>query len=187
MGQGAVLCCQSKDCCNEESVSLDASGVLSSAEGLSQYDGAKGFELISEDARQQEKARLKLLVRSFTSTAIRGVPCQLVDLQSGKTDFAEYSIDRWLRVFTIRVQSTKGQTNVEISRIVEVMHGQDLPSDVSVPDCIGDGMRQRMIVLRYQTDARETKDIAFLEGNAETSETCLTCLNILRLYSEVAG
>eukprot|EP00434_Breviolum_minutum_P028108 symbB.v1.2.024864.t2/scaffold2382.1/size80501/3 len=35
---------------------------------------------LNEDARREEKARLKLLVRNFTSTAIRGVSCGRVDL-----------------------------------------------------------------------------------------------------------
>eukprot|EP00434_Breviolum_minutum_P028107 symbB.v1.2.024864.t1/scaffold2382.1/size80501/3 len=42
---------------------------------------------LNEDARREEKARLKLLVRNFTSTAIRGVSCGRVDLWSSELRF----------------------------------------------------------------------------------------------------
>eukprot|EP00930_Biecheleria_cincta_P057487 TRINITY_DN4341_c0_g1_i1.p1 TRINITY_DN4341_c0_g1~~TRINITY_DN4341_c0_g1_i1.p1 ORF type:complete len:202 (+),score=33.71 TRINITY_DN4341_c0_g1_i1:136-741(+) len=195
MGQSPAICCQTRDCCTVEATSstLDVTSAFGFSEGghatnyPSQYDKSLD-NMISEDARQQEKARLKMLVRTFTSTAIRGVHCSRVDLKTGKLDLAEYSLDRFLRVFSVRpIEAPNGARpeTLEVSRIVEVMHGLDLPQDIELPASLGDTMRQRLVVLRYE-GLGQLQDLALLEADTQDCENFLTCMNILRLYSEVS-
>merc|ERR1719491_626246 len=55
-----------------------------------------------EDLRQDEKARLKLMVRTFASEAMNGVPCTALNLETGETTPAVYLIDRGMTELTLR-------------------------------------------------------------------------------------
>eukprot|EP00933_Yihiella_yeosuensis_P020065 TRINITY_DN16180_c0_g1_i1.p1 TRINITY_DN16180_c0_g1~~TRINITY_DN16180_c0_g1_i1.p1 ORF type:complete len:206 (+),score=19.48 TRINITY_DN16180_c0_g1_i1:78-695(+) len=204
MGASIVCCRQTADCLNvgSEVATVDShlGGLISHAERPGEfnadhsddihghYDGDNTKNFISQDVRQQEKARLKLLVRNFTSTAIRGVACSIIDLATGRIDLAEYTIDRLLKTLTMRFIDNRGlpEKKLEIQRITEVLHGQDLPVSVKLPETVTEAQRARLLIVRYLNATGADNELAFLEADTLGSENFLTCMNILRLYSEVS-
>ena len=112
IAMGAAYCCEPPDLQNEANLLVESAGVFPA--GHSENDPGS-LSKISEDARREEKARLKLLVRNFTSTAIRGVSCGCVDLVTGKVYDATYFIDRWLHFLTVESGGTQGRWSLKVA------------------------------------------------------------------------
>lgn len=159
--------------------------------------GGKRFGAFT-DVRNQEKERLKHLVRSFASSALRGVPCSIVDLKTGQVVDGEYSIDRTLRSFALtptgwRSAKGPGSATFEISRITDVCGSQAFSASTSAADLeelqtarrLSPAESDRLVILGYQ-DRQGTKRLAaLLEADREARDSFANCMNVLRLYAEV--
>ena len=179
---GAAYCCESQELQNEVSLLVETSGVVpaNSEHGIDSADVAK----LNEDARREEKARLKLLVRNFTSTAIRGVSCGRVDLWTGKIYEATYFIDRWLQYLTVESHGAQGRWSQKtaISRIKAILRAEEMPAGtLRVP--LQPSVKDRLLLLQSEGNSKE-QEIAITEVDVLHCETFVTCMNILRLYSQ---
>eukprot|EP00437_Effrenium_voratum_P045017 CAMPEP_0181471126 /NCGR_PEP_ID=MMETSP1110-20121109/38912_1 /TAXON_ID=174948 /ORGANISM="Symbiodinium sp., Strain CCMP421" /LENGTH=184 /DNA_ID=CAMNT_0023596131 /DNA_START=20 /DNA_END=571 /DNA_ORIENTATION=+ len=183
---GAAYCCESTDADNEGGVVLETSGIIPSIREREADVDVSNNSNISEDERRKEKARLKLLVRNFTSTSIRGVTCSWVDFATGKVEPAEYSIDRWLRFLTLEQHMPGGMSRlqkIEIGSIRDVILGKELPA-ARLPG-LSDAVRQRLLILQFQDPDGYDQDVAIAEVDALHCQNFVTCMNILRLYAQV--
>ena len=183
IAMGAAYCCEPTDLQNEANLLVESAGVFPA--GHSEND--PGLSKISEDARREEKARLKLLVRNFTSTAIRGVSCGCVDLVTGKVYDATYFIDRWLHFLTVESGGAQGMWSlkVAIGSIKGILRAEELPYprygtlQISLQPFVW----ERLLVLKFESNGKE-QEIAITEADVLQCETFVTCMNILRLYAQ---
>jgi len=149
---------------------------------------------------EAEKQKLRALVQAFAGRAVRGAPVGLVDLQTGRIVEAIYTIDRILERITIMPRDSVAceviSHSFSLSSISEVLPatGQSdkaqpstgilqmvgLPSTWRLEPHIAD----RLIVIQYNSEQRLTKTVALVEQDANSAQTFLTCLRILRLYNE---
>mmetsp|Transcript_117182 Transcript_117182/g.250404 ORF Transcript_117182/g.250404 Transcript_117182/m.250404 type:complete len:196 (-) Transcript_117182:84-671(-) len=187
MGAVAPVCCwqnggHGADTTTED---LNQAAILTTVE--KEHNGGRiGVDDSSNDAnRRQEKARLKLMVRSFSSSAVRGVRCSVVNLQSGSIELGEYSIDRDLGELTLGPVDGRNIT-FGIGSIADVFREQDLAPALRTPALsrVSEDKRSRMVVIQYLGDDKQSCLVALLEADRRACETFVTCLNILRLYAE---
>lgn len=167
-------------------VSIDSHSVLTRRAESADDQAKKG-----EDMRQAEKARLKLMVRSFASNAVRGIQCEIVDLDTGRVEAAQYNIDRSLRMFTLTPSNPVGsamESIFSIARITDVFKDEDVSafSDGAPLGFVklSEASRKRLVVLRHTVDQDRICLVGFLEPDSVSRETFITCMNILRLYAE---
>ena len=181
IAMGAAYCCEPPDLQNEANLLVESAGVFPA--GHSENDPGS-LSKISEDARREEKARLKLLVRNFTSTAIRGVSCGCVDLVTGKVYDATYFIDRWLHFLTVESGGTQGRWSlkVAIGSIKGILRAEELPYG-TLQISLQPFVRKRLLVLKFESNSNE-QEIAITEADVLHCETFVTCMNILRLYAQ---
>lgn len=175
---GVVHCCETPEGYNEGGVVVDTTSILPS---LHHGDNGELPIKIPEDVRKEEKAQLKLLVRNFTSSAIRGVDCSKVDLKTGSIQKGRYTIDRWLRFLTLEAGAVSEK--IEICRLTEVSLAKELPLD-GLPDGL-EALRPCLLLLRFADATEIAKEVAISEADEASCETFVTCMKILRLYAQV--
>lgn len=142
---------------------------------------------LTPEEKAAEKARLQELVKKFAKSAVQGVPCELV-LESGMTR-GKYKIDKKLQKMTMEseAQGTANYTFM-VSSIQEIHRMED--GEVHFPpnarQTLGPDERARALAISYTNDAGQPGTVCFLENGATDKERFLTCMKILRLYSQTA-
>lgn len=146
-----------------------------------------------EEARQLEKARLKVMVRDFASEAMQGMSCTAIDLETGETSPAVYYIDRNLKSITLKPISETFrflELMVSISTIIDVFRDKDLSEHPTLKSMHGVAAlsalhrQQLVIVLFTKADGKEGF-MGLLQADSKARDAFATSVNILRLYREV--
>lgn len=186
--------CQADQCCKQDCMRRDSNMETSgfdAVESQSWLSRGTGTASQDDDVRQAEKARLKLMVRSFASSAVRGITCETVDFETGRVESAIYMIDRSLKTLTLQpanCSATLKEATFRISRISDVLKDDDLkalpggmPPGLSM---LTEANRKRLVAIRYEDDDGKFALIGILEADAVVQDTFIKCMSILRLYSE---
>lgn len=147
----------------------------------------------AEDLRQDEKARLKLMVRTFASEAMNGVPCTALNLDTGETAPAVYLIDRSMTELTLRPNVSierLAARSLRFSSINDVLRHKDLADHSSLRSMHGIASlsaahRQQLVVVLFVKDDGRDGFMGFLQEDSQTRDAFVTSLNILRVYREV--
>merc|ERR1712183_359425 len=104
-----------------------------------------------------EKARLKMLVKSFIAEAITGVQCDAIDLSNGAVASAVYYIDRNLKVFSMKPRNKAERLraqNVKLSSIANVFEHKDLDGASDIRSMHGVAVmsalqRQQLVIIKH--------------------------------------
>lgn len=156
--------------------------------------------------RTQDRERLRVLVRTFVTNAEQGITCGVMDLQTGAIEAAEYTVDKALRVFAVRLCEPPMQWSrqwhcgaganqeqghaFEIERITDVLLEDDLPLQLREPlrEVTDETTRERLVLIRYApAGGRPTGLACLVEQDLKACANFLTCMNILRLYADRDG
>mmetsp|Transcript_57164 Transcript_57164/g.69842 ORF Transcript_57164/g.69842 Transcript_57164/m.69842 type:complete len:186 (+) Transcript_57164:38-595(+) len=177
---GASYCCEPLETQNEASLVVESAGIFPVGHSAQEPDDTAKT---AEEERRQEKARLKLLVRNFTSTAIRGVCCGWIDLSTGKVYEATYFIDRWLHFFTVESGDAQGRWSqkIAISSIKGILRAEELPYG-KLQAAFQPSVRDRLLLVQFESNNKD-EEIAITEADVLHCDTFVTCMNILRLYA----
>lgn len=144
---------------------------------------------LTQDEKDREKRRLQELVKKFTKDAVKGVACQLVQLEDGLKREAMYGIDRSLQHFTLEEHETGRHLKWPIANIVDVYRSEESDLVRSRKETSLTGLSRddlgRCVLLEYDTGrvGEQREFTLLLEGSVRQKERFFTCMKILKLYS----
>lgn len=147
--------------------------------------------------RQQERQRLRDLMKVFAQRGMQGVPIHLADEVSGALVPASYHIDERLQSIsfsaeespTVRLSGSASHSS-NIEQIVEIVQAQDASPHLELGawDQLSDMERRRLLVLTYSIEPPgsieplEHRKVCFLEATEDESKNFVICIRILRRY-----
>lgn len=146
---------------------------------------------LTPEEKAAEKARLQDLVKTFAKNAVQGVACQLLEEQTGRMVAAKYNIDKQLKKMTVKSteEGVSLQHVVPLACIQEIYRIEDgegsfpkTAQNVNPPDL------DRILMCLYTPDERtqQSQRLCFFEASPMDKERFLTCMKILRLYSQTS-
>jgi len=141
---------------------------------------------LTPEEKAAEKARLQELVKNFAKNAVQGMPSQLMDEGGGLVQ-AKYQIDKHLKKMTIcQIPEGGGMQHVVplsgISEIYRIEDGEGLFPTAALNLQSQD--IERVLMVMYTDDYGQAHQFCFFEASAVDKERFLTCMKILRLYSQ---
>lgn len=149
--------------------------------GASAVDSADAS--YSPEEKAEEKARLQELVKSFAKRAVQGIRCTAVDVNTGECVAAKYSVDRKLQQLILSVigQSDEVCYLAQIAEIYRIDDGDEfLPKPIL--SRLSQADQERMLYIVH--GPQQEKQLCILENDIDDRERFVTCVKILRLYSQ---
>lgn len=176
---------------------------VAQSEGL-----GEGAQLRTQPSpRDQERVRLRELMKSFVNRGMKGVACELVDEITGSLRPCTYLIDERLQRLTFEPDATDLADgpplpghDVHFALVIEVLRpedGEDRFPEAALNE-LSEEQRKRLVMLVYSTDPGTTDPltapvnldssavdkVCFLETTPVDRQRFLTCVRILRRYME---
>eukprot|EP00927_Polykrikos_kofoidii_P084709 TRINITY_DN9010_c0_g1_i2.p2 TRINITY_DN9010_c0_g1~~TRINITY_DN9010_c0_g1_i2.p2 ORF type:complete len:202 (-),score=43.27 TRINITY_DN9010_c0_g1_i2:38-643(-) len=148
-----------------------------------------------------DRPRVQEFVTDFAKCAVRGVPCEVVDTDSGTVFPAAYSIDPPMQKLTLRRGTVeqglarKPFREFELSRVEDIFdfRSADTLSAPSgrpaVPEVVRrtigtDVLRERLFVVVLKD---ELSPVLVLESSSVDRDRFIMCVKVLRLYAQTVG
>jgi len=163
--------------------------------------GAEGSQSSGASAgspRNQERARLRELMKSFVNRGMKGVSCQVVDEATGALRPRTYIIDERLQRVSFQPDSSDASVNeqsfashnVHFAQVNEVLRPED-GEDRFPPEALAamsEDQRKRLVMLVYSVGEPDPEcKVIFLEASFADRQRFLTCVRILRQYMDDQG
>lgn len=159
----------------------------SSGAGASPPSSQRSVSSLSPEEKAREKARLQELVKSFAKRAVQGITCTLVT-DSGALRPAKYHIDKRLQKLMIKVEDQDPpdfSRTCPLAQITEIYRPEDgehfFPKTVQD---LNDDQKKRLLMISYTGERSASERFLFLENDTFDRERFLTCMKILRFYSQ---
>lgn len=139
-----------------------------------------------EEEKEQERARLQTLMKSFAKQAVQGITCTLV-ADSGALRPAKYFIDQRLEKLSMKVTDVDPPDlsfTCPLAQIKEISRpGKDggyiFPKDVDV--ALNNDQKERLLMISYTGERSSSQRCFFLGYNTSDSEQFIMCMKILQL------
>jgi len=147
---------------------------------------------------EEERARLRELMKIFVTRGMQGVECELLDEASGTLRLSAYRIDERLRSLAFQPSGpSQGENDgrsadrhiVKFAEVSEVLRTPD--ADTRLPEAslrvLSEEQRRRLVVLIHGPEWDKPRHVAFLEASEQDRQKFLTCVRILRRYMDEQG
>eukprot|EP00435_Cladocopium_sp_Y103_P016344 s2917_g4.t1 len=126
-----------------------------------------------------ERARLQEFVKDFAKCAIRGVPCHVVNPQTGHASGASYFLDPKIS----RLVFKRSQTPETVIANIQMENIKDVLVDSGVSEkVISKHDVNRLAILTFQNG---DPSVFILEGSQVDRDRFALCVKILRLYAQM--
>eukprot|EP00933_Yihiella_yeosuensis_P052523 TRINITY_DN50619_c0_g1_i1.p1 TRINITY_DN50619_c0_g1~~TRINITY_DN50619_c0_g1_i1.p1 ORF type:complete len:244 (-),score=49.85 TRINITY_DN50619_c0_g1_i1:125-856(-) len=157
---------------------------------------SKGPPLSARELREQERDRLRKLMKDFANRGMQGVPVKILNEGSESLEDGLYRIDDRLTGITFMNDLSPNRSGggsshtVLVEQVVEVSYAQDVALHLATGswESLSKSEQQRLLVLSYSIDPPgsppplETRKVLFLEKDEADAKMFLTCVRILRRY-----
>jgi len=155
-------------CCGCEGADIDEESITSvpPLPVASVGPHARGYEAKALDEGappqppQSDKAWLQDLVKDFARGAVRGVPCVVLDPQTGDRVAATYSIDPSLSQLLLRsthAGASAATRHIEIAQIADVADPGEVAPHLVLEATATSGMRERLLAIHLNSKQARVK------------------------------
>lgn len=150
-----------------------------------------------ESPRDQERVRLRELMKAFVHRGMGGVACEVVDA-SGRVSTGLYSIDERLSCMSFELPPRSDGEGTEehggsppyhivpFSLVTEVCRPEDGEGAFgeATLQALDEDRRKRLVKLIYRTETGASNHLCFLEATNTDRQRFITCVRILRRYMD---
>lgn len=138
--------------------------------------------------RDQERSRLRELVKTFVHRGMEGVFCELVD-ETGSTRSGMYHIDERLNSVTFELVEDnvgpRAKHVVPFCQVSEVLRPEDGEAPFSgALKTLNAEQRKKLLKVVYHTEHMAKRHVCFLEATNSDRQRFMTCVRILRRYMD---
>lgn len=147
---------------------------------------------LTEDEKAAEKARLQTLVNKFAKRAVRGCPCEHVDVSAGTRIRTRYQLDSTLEHLNVAspVQGSAPVVSCPIGAIEDIYSMAEDGETAFPPEVLGaftgaEHLRKNLLMIVYQgPDDGRMHRFYIVEDDEQSRDIFLECLRILCIYSQ---